>query len=381
MSLLRDIASEILSEHGALVEEDDGQETLSVVAPPALQKIFDIPEFARLGFESATEDNIIRVTLESDWIERLQSLDGQRGTYLTGSAIPTATRKHPSAQDAVPKHLALQNATYRIQKDYETQTRYLLLTFHITALSDEKREEILELCFNESNGADGGHLVEPILAHIRNTEEMSPLPENGQPLCPPWSIPQIISRCSRVIPTKVHVGLQRFIASLERRMAKDLDQLHAYHSDLQKEAAIKARATHHKGGSPEATAKLEEARLAAIEREYRSKVADLNLKYAMSVNVNLIQAARITTPVHRYEVLVLRRKGQRLYHLDWSPLSKQFDTCSCEFCGDTPKSLLVCDDHLHLMCPTCHGPCAHCGKIYCKQCHPTRCPHCARNAT
>jgi hypothetical protein len=163
---------------------------------------------------------------------------------------------------------------------------------------------------------------------------------------------------------------------MERRMARDLDRLHVYHSDLQREACERLAERNRRGGSDD-DQKAYAMRLEAIGREYHAKVADLKRKYAMSIEVRFLQALRADMPVRRADVAVLRRKGSRQIHVDWNPIARRLDHFPCECCWILPRIYFVCDEKLHLVCPACLSACPSCGKEFCRACNPVRCPKCA----
>ena len=159
-------------------------------------------------------------------------------------------------------------------------------------------------------------------------------------------------------------------------MSNDLDRLHSYYSDLRRESATKLAETRARPLPDDVACRREEARMEAIERQYGENVADLERRYAMSVEVEMVQAAQFAAPVCRAKLRILRRKGTRDYVLDWNPFSKQLDTLPCEGCGIVSRSHGVCDRSLHIACPECAGPCFSCGKPYCRACCPSACPSC-----
>jgi hypothetical protein len=86
-----------------------------------------------------------------------------------------------------------------------------------------------------------------------------------------------------------------------------------------------------------------------------------------------------------YEGLVLtnrplfrqrRRKGERLFALDWNPLVRRLEQAPCEYSYTWERAREVCDEALHLVSPAGHGPCAQCGRAFCRACHPVKCPKC-----
>ena len=155
--------------------------------------------------------------------------------------------------------------------------------------------------------------------------------------------------------------------------ACDQDRLHAYHTDLHREAMRRLSAM-----SPtDAGRRREEQRLGAIEREYRAKIEDLGRHYAMRVTVEWVQTLELVMPVQRFGVQIRRRKAQRVIHLDWNPLARRLETPACEFSFAPERPTLVCDDALHLVTAAGFAPCAGCGRPFCRACHRVACPRCA----
>jgi len=85
-------------------------------------------------------------------------------------------------------------------------------------------------------------------------------------------------------------------------------------------------------------------------------------------------------PVQRFEILVRRRKGERVIRLDWHPLVKAAEPPLCESGLGIGRVRLVCDDQLHLTEPSAQAPCPSCGKPFCRACHTAACPRCAAPA-
>ncbi len=379
MSDLRDILTRTLAAQGALVEpiHPDG---LEIFAPQHVQEALGLPEWSRVGFGAVLPEDAVRVSFESEWAQRLLRLLGERGKYVTldlplGYSSPTALE----LERELGRAFILENATFRLKDVAQALSHYFLLVFHVTSTSDEKREDILFLCINESNGAVAGNLISPLLLKLRE--------EGGSTSAGPTQVELPLSLCgqrlreftSRMLPGIIQARLVPFLAGMERRMSRDLDRLHAYYSGLRSETAARIEDKKRKGGDSQ-TAGAEQMQLEAIEREYAAKVADLDRKYAMSIEVNLTQAIRARLPVLRADLVLLRRKGIRKFQMDWNVLAKGFEQPPCEACIGTPKTFCVCDDKLHCVCSTCLSACPACARQYCRACHPARCPKCGHGA-
>lgn len=376
MKDVRDIVSQILSAEGGLVEsiEPDG---LEVLAPPSLAESLGVPEFSRLGFGRDLPDGASRVHLESEWMERLESLMRHRGSFLSVSeGLPALRKSSADFPQLLREHVVFENATYRVESVESCPSRYLALTFHLTAISDEKREDLLTIALNETNRACADHIITPLFASVGKPSRQNKPALNSGALPSPLSVHEISRWITRMLPARIQAHLAPFLSGMERRMALDLNRLHVYHEDLRSEAIRRMADKLKKGGPHAPSEKRDFLRIESINREYHAKIEDLKRKYAMHVEVRHLQSIRVTMPVERASLKIMRRKGVRPYHLDWNPLSKQFDRLPCEGCGTIAKTHFVCDDRLHIVCPGCMGECASCHKAYCRACHRHRCPTC-----
>jgi hypothetical protein len=378
MSDLRDLLTRTLATEGALVEpvEPNGLEILS---PPHVQRALSLPEWCRVGFGPDLPEGALPITFESDWAERLERLLGDRGRF---AGVVLQERPYPASHDdmerIVRRDLALQNATLRVIQAEETRASYLLTVFRVTASSDEKREDLVHICLNESNGAFADDLARTLLAYLRSRNIPEEQWMEDDPAAGMQRLRQIGKAAEGLLKRRIESQLSPFLAGMERRMARDLERLHTYHGDLQQEAWKRLAERSRKGGG-EDEAGVYAMRLETIRRDYHAKVADLKRKYAMDIEVRFLQALRAAMPVRRVEIAVLRRKESRQVHLDWNPIAKRLDRLLCESCRDLPSVYLVCDERLHLVCPACLSACPSCGRESCRACNPVRCPKCAHS--
>jgi hypothetical protein len=167
---------------------------------------------------------------------------------------------------------------------------------------------------------------------------------------------------------------------MRRRLDRDRNRVHTYHSDL-RAASLKrlAALTHAQGERAEADCRREMLRVQAIEKEYRAKLDDLRHNYALRVTIEWAHSLELYMPVQRFDVLIRRRKGERIVQLDWHPLIRATEPLRCEAGLGFDRVRLVCDDRLHLTDLAGQAPCSFCGKPFCRACSPAACPRCLRS--
>ena len=377
MGNLRDFVADTLEINGAVIEplEPDG---LEVLAPEPVRKAMGWPELTRLGFSVERPVGAIPAGLEGDWLDRFGTLLGDRGRWTERQVAASASPGNP--ERLLERTLDLPNAVWRFQGVNATWTRCLLLSFRYTALSDEKREGLVWLGFNLGSGA----ALDDMLHRLRSQMELEPDWAAPEPAArtaagPSWSAAALETRVKPLLEHRIRTELEPFLHAMRRRLERDRNRVHAYHDDLRRDALMKLSVlSGAKGEKAEADRKRETLRAAAIEREYHAKLDDLRRNYALGVTVEWVQALDLYMPVHRFDVAIRRRKGERSIQLDWHPLVRLAEPPLCDWGLGLSRTRLVCDEKLHLTEPEGQASCASCGKTWCRACHPASCPHCRR---
>ncbi len=380
MALLREFTAALLDRHGAAVEPIE-PEGLEVLAPPPVRAVLDVPEMARLGFGTELPAGARRVGLEGDWLERFGLLLGDRGQWVERQAPPSEVPPPGDAERLLSHGLVLDNAVARFRGQEARWTRCLILAFRYTALSDEKREGLLWLGFNLGTGATLGELVARLRAALAEAPWLPVDPERRARAGPGWDAPVLEARLRPLLAHRVRQELAPFLRAMRRRLERDHGRLYAYHDDLRAQALKKlADLAEVTGDKADADRRRETQRVAAIEQDYRAKLDDLRHNYALNLTVAWVQALEVLVPVQRLALLVRRRKGERLIHLDWHPLARQMEPPPCDWGLGLDRVRQVCDDRLHLTEPAGQAPCPACGKPFCRACHPKTCPRCGAPA-
>jgi hypothetical protein len=367
-NILMDFVAGLIEAEGGVTDriEPDGLEYL---APAALATTLGLPAEGRLGFGPELPEGARRTSLEAELLDRLGRAIGERGAATRRTVyLPPPPMTDP---ERVLHHaLSLQNAVFRFVGTRSVWTRYLVLLFRYTAVSDEKRDGLLRLAVNLATGStiDAG-----ADAMTRAAFELDELPASQQPeearMPALWSSARMRALLERGLPERIEQRIAPFLASIRRRHERDLERLFGYYTDLQGEAASRAN-------KPGADVERERLRIEAIGREYGAKVADLEQKYAVTIQAECVQSLDLRIPVYRFDVLIKRRKGERRIALDWNPLLREMEPIGCEYSYTKEPGRMVCDDALHVVSLAAHGPCAGCGKPYCRACHPAKCPKC-----
>jgi hypothetical protein len=383
MGELRNFVSEVLEMEGSAVEavEPDG---LEVLAPEPLRAVMGWPELVRLGFGAELPAGARSVGFEGDWLDRFGALLGDRGRWAERRFVLPGPppRIHDPAR-LLDRAIEFPNAVWRLQEVSAAWTRCLLLAFRYTAVSDEKREGLVWLGFNQATGA----VIDGFAPRLRSllaadAEWQVPDPEVRRAAGPAWDASVLDGRVKRLINHSLRNEVEPFLRTMRRRLDRDRNRIHQYHSNLhllaQKKLATLAGSV---GEKAENDRKREMLRIAAIEREYAAKLGDLRHNYALRVSVEWVQGLELFVPVQRFQVLVKRRKGEKLMRLDWHPAVRLMEPPPSDWGLGIGRSRLVCDDQLHITDPDGQAPCPSCGRAWCRACHPTACRRCGHAIT
>ena len=378
MGALRDFVSEVLELEGSAVDavEPDG---LEVLAPEPLRTAMGWPELVRLGFGAELPAGATAIGFEGDWLDRFGALLGDRGRWAERQfVLPGQPPRISDPERLIDHAIDSPNAVWRLQEVSAAWTRCLLLAFRYTAVSDEKREGLFWLGFNQGTGA----VIDDFTPRLRallaaNAEWQVPDPEVRRAAGPGWDAPALDARVPPLLKHRVRFEVEPFLRTMRRRLDRDRNRIHEYHNDLhlvaQKKLAALAGSAGEKADNDR---KREKLRIAAIEREYAAKLGDLRHNYALRVSVEWVQGLELFVPVQRFEVLVKRRKGEKTMRLDWHPAVRLMEPAPSDWGLGIGRSRLVCDDQLHITDPAGQYPCPSCGRAWCRACHPTACRRC-----
>jgi hypothetical protein len=383
MGALRDFVADMLESEGAAIEpvESDG---LEVIVPGSVRAAMGWPEFARLGFGPTLPAGAMSIGLEGDWLDRFGSLLGERGRFAERQLVVADNVAAPNdPEHLLDRALDLPNAVWRLRDAGPAWTCCMLLAFRYTAISDEKREGLIWFGFNRGTGAvmDGDFLGRLRASLANATDWHVPEPDVRRSVDAAWDVTALAGRVQSLVGHHVRRDLEPFLNAMRRRLDRDRGRIHEYHDHLRRAAQVKlAGLGSTPGEKAEADRRRETMRIIAIEREYAAKLDDLRHNYDLQVKVDWMQGLTLFAPVHRYDVLIKRRKGERPIRVDWHPAVRMIEPPPCDWGLGIGRTRLVCDDHLHLTDPGGQAPCPSCGKAWCRACHPARCPRCAQTA-
>ena len=276
----------------------------------------------------------------------------------------------PGLYAVIEKALNLSNAKlFPVHGAVERQRLYHLVCFNFKAsiISDEKREIILPVWMD----LQGGYAVKrddiERLA-IFDTENQFTHLTSAEPT---WIAGEIhslkvlaalLDRARQSALIELAPNLEGFQKRLQRFLGLDRARLIEYYQDLSKDAEKRL----HKASEDRRS--VMEAKLKAILAERQIKLTDVEQKYRLRVELELINLAIIAQPKLDLLVDIKKRSATVKRQVVWDPLRHIVEPLVCNVCEQSGDGLYLCENG-HLAHASCLSPqCVECKRTYCQKC-------------
>ena len=253
-------------------------------------------------------------------------------------------------------------------------SHYILFNFKASLLTDEKRERLVPVMMDLQAGhavADRAKLQALMLLEDRSDfEELPPAPARwmstrptDNPLAEPV-LSALLERATRAALDEMAAPLER----LQRRTARHLElaraRLTEYYDGLAHDLDRRITRT----GDDERRGRLQD-RLKTLQIERGAKLADIEAKYHLRIELVLVNTMVITQPKMHLAVQIGDRHTKIERTVVWDPLLHQLEPPVCDVCGRPGKRLSLCAGG-HLAHEEClHAEqCIDCKRLYCRLC-------------
>lgn len=347
------------------IVENPKDDVLEVLLPPALYKNTPFNEYERFYFNGdLREDGGKFISYHTDIFDSFSSMLGSRG-YISIGELPVTYLKNTGFEEAIENRLVFTNGIFRFQKGEEKKISYLFINFSYTAVSEDKKEGIVQQAVNEYTMAS---IDWP--CPVSKIETGRPSEKSIMPL----SIKGPFQRASITVQNKVSGLLVEFEKKLNHHLNRDILRLNDYYGTIESEIRKKIKKKNLTGKEKE----KELSRIEATRSELKRKIRDQKDRYKMRVELQPINILRVVTPVMVLSLTLHRKKQPRKVDFVWNPFLKQIEPLSCESCFAPTTVFSFCDDKVHMICKNCES-CHYCGKFNCKVCSPDKCRKCGKN--
>lgn len=310
-------AADLLEQNGGLVEPKG--DCVSVLLPAALAQALGLPEEAELGSETAP------LLYGSPLLDRLVHLaTGKVPVVYSQVAVPYL--KKAGFEQLIGQDLLFADGQVRVGSRAEARTTYMILSCHYVALSDERKEGLVQVAVNEGSGA----LIEGS-AQKRPDLPKQFFPPGKTPPHFPVHLDQAVENAMQGAGVMVEVELRDFLSSMERRLQRDVKNTREYYEALAKE--MEGGLSH-----PNMTELQRQERLAKIgglPQEAARKTQDLKQKYQVEVKLTACAAERLLVDIAQITFELRYRKLHRSVRTAWNPITRRLDPLVCEICRAT----------------------------------------------
>ena len=336
---LLSFASQVVETSGGVTESSDN--SLRVLLPPNLTRLLELPEEVWLGKVG------VPLLYGSQVLDRLIQVPTQ-DVPVVPARIRIPYLKRAGFELLVRKQVIFSGGTVRISSRAETLTMYMILTCRYVALSDERKEGLIQVGMHESTGA--------IIDDLQNLwKEANPEFYNQQSKVPQHfrntPAEQSINVAMQTVRTLAESELSEFLSSMQRRLRRDIKNTREYYIALKREMeAGLARANINETQRRERGEKIRE-----ISGEVDRKILDLREKYKVHLRLTGCAAWRILMDVVQLLVEIRFRNSTRIIPLTWNPITQQLDPFVCECCYESIRKVFLIEENkqLGLLCFQC----------------------------
>ena len=330
-------SAELLEQHGGLIEQSS--ERLLALLPENLAKELGLPEEVQLGSDEAP------LLYGSPLLDRLVEFATQDVPVAYGQ-IKVPYLKKAGFEQLFGQDVTFVDGLVRIAGRAEARTSYLVLMCRFVALSDERREGLVEVGLHEGSGA----MIPELVGCWQDFQPQFFTPGKVPPHFP-VHLEQAVTSGVDNATDAVREDLADFLHSMRRRLQRDVRNTREYYAMLQAEMAASLK-------QPNLTEGQRQERLAKMSDlpgEMDRKIQDLEQKYRVRVTVSPCAGVRLLVDVVQLMVELKYRKSHRSLRITWNPLTRRLDPLLCERCRKTTRRIqpVVKDSTVLLLCLPC----------------------------
>jgi hypothetical protein len=358
-----------------------------VLLPEAVARRWAVPAYQRLAFadepppEIADVEDVAVVGYGHPLVDTL--MDELRVEPACMRAYVNDVRlDKPGLLTLVHEALAFPNARLSAvprKGEAAALSHYVRFNFGAALITDEKRERLVSVVMDAQAG-----FAAPELAHVERLvrleekpafEHLPPAPVRWLPGSLVLSQPVLdglLERATRAALAELAAPLETLRRRAARYLELDRARLTEYYDDIARDLRRRIERS-----SDDARRASLEDKLAAAQSEREAKLADVEAKYRLRVELELINLQVIVQPKLLLPVQVGNRTATIERTVVWDPLLHRIEPLACDVCGRPATRLTLCSGG-HLAHEDCllEEQCIDCKRVYCRLC-ADQMGHCA----
>jgi hypothetical protein len=294
---LREFTCRLLERRGALVDWPDAAEEGLAMLPTETAGALKCLEVLPL---SHRPDCPLPVNLGGDFLERVEPLLAQEPQVVL-ARVPSLYLKQSSMVEPVARAFTWLNASVRVRQAEPARTEYHAWYFRAALDSAERWEEVVRTTINAASAAPvslpdplqwEGAELEPAGATGAGEADLTPETSDAGLPAATGDAPATYRQAARAAIATVEQRSRPSVARLESQWTRDRKRLRDYYHALLRED----RRHSPRGQEPQDQEALK-AKRQAVELELRRKLAELDERYALRLELSPLALVRLDCPV------------------------------------------------------------------------------------
>lgn len=376
MSDLEHFVLDYLEEAGSLVEPPAFR-VYEVLLPETVAERWQVPAYMQLAFTDTDREEAIQLGYNHPLVEQMvQEANGRSAS--TTLYINNLRLDKSNIDELAINSWVILNARVQAKKQATSarvRSTYVRFNFKAALLSDDKQERLVSVLMDAHSGsrvleADAIERRATAVTPDNTLQSLSAAPMRWQPkdspsLKAPLNETALTALLERA-QTAVLKEMQADLTALEKRVLRfrqlDEARLSDYYHNLEKDLQSRL-----KNASVERRASLQD-KLTAVQTERAHKLADLDERYQVRINLSLLNLLIIQQPKLIHPLQIANRATTIDVRAVWDPLLRQLEPLHCQVCGQPGQRLYLCLNG-HLAHEDCLAPaCIDCKRVFCQDC-------------
>jgi hypothetical protein len=294
---------------------------------------------------------------------RGQSANGQ---FFINNVRP----EKPGLPSEIEKAFSLPNAKIFFipaEKEKIRHHHYARFNFKVSLVADEKRELVLPVWMDLQNGYPVSGAEIERLGILDEENQFLHIPSapafwSNEPALSPKTLSALLERARQAVPHELGETLANLQTRLARFLELDRARLNDYYNGLLKDAKRRLQK------ADEERRPALETKIEVINAERESKFLDVEQKYHLRIQLELVNLAIIAIPKLDLMVEIRKRTSTIKRTVTWNPLLHTIEPLLCDVCNRSGMTLHLCENG-HLVHAECLAPqCVECKRTYCQTC-------------
>lgn len=334
---LLSFTSQVLEQQGAAVEQHT--DCLITLLPVSLSQLLNLSEESQIGKDGEP------LLYGSPLLDRLVTLATKEVPVVYGE-LEIPYLKQEGFEQLLTQDLSFEKGKSRISNKVEARHPYMILICHYVAMSDERKEGLIELAIHEDSGA----LIPEMSGRWKDFQPRFFAQEYIPPHFPAH-IDSSINAALKSARSIIDNELADFYKGIKRHLNRDVQNTQEYYEALRREMKASLE-------NPNLSKDQRNDRITKIQDlpdEMNRKIEDLQQKYQIRVTLTGCAALRFLVPIVRLTVEFRYKKLLRELRLNYNPISRSLDPLVCEHCKLTTRTVFPCDKKsiIYFYCPEC----------------------------